>query len=65
MASAVNVPGRVAVLDSGETIAFSTMFDFDGDETDDADQAVSVVAPLPTGGWAVILLDEFERVPLQ
>ena len=63
--SAVSVSQQIAILDSGEVAPFTNMFDFDGEETTDPQAAVSAIAQLPSGQWAVILFDEFEGVPLQ
>lgn len=63
--AAINLSNKTAVLEDGVTVLIDQMFDRDGEETDDPDLAISATVPLPDGRWAVILLDEYEGVPLQ
>lgn len=50
---------RVAVLEDGTEIPLETLLDCDGDETEDLDDAVVAVAPLPNGKWVTIDLTAF------
>lgn len=44
MAAAINRFGMVALLDDGTTVPITNLFDADGEETDDPDEAVTFVA---------------------
>lgn len=39
---------------AGYDLRISNMLDIDGDETDDPDEAASIVAELPDGWWLAI-----------
>lgn len=60
--SAINRSDCSAILDTGQIVHFSLMFDAEGNETDDVSECVCAVAPLPNGDWAVIDFSEFEQV---
>jgi hypothetical protein len=60
--SAINRTDGSAILDTGEIVHFSLMFDAEGNETDDVSECVCAVAPLPNGDWVVIDFSEFEQV---
>lgn len=59
---AINKSEGCAILDNGTFIHFALILDHDGEETDDASEAVVAVAPLPNGEWVVIDFSEFETV---
>ena len=49
---AVDMDRRIVFLDSGERCQISNMIDADGEETDQADDAVALVFPIAsTGRW--------------
>lgn len=57
---AVNVSDRVALTDDGMVIEFDTMFDRDGEETDDTNAATVAIVELPNGNWAVLAFRDFD-----
>lgn len=59
---AINRSECCAILENGTIIHFALMLDIHQDETDDVNEAVVAVAPLPDGRWAVIDFSEFETV---
>lgn len=56
---AVNVKQRLALWSNGEITHLDKLFDRDGFETEDADDAVAATAPHPRRGWACIDLRAF------
>ncbi len=60
--TAINRTEACAILDTGQIVHFSVMLDMEGNETDDIEECVCAVAPLPNGDWAVIDFSEFEQV---
>lgn len=60
----INKDMRCAVLEDGRICEFSTMYDRDGEETNDIAAAVTVVAPHPEGAWLVLHMRDFEGVTL-
>ena len=59
---AVDRHERIAITTDGDVCSITNMFDEDGCETDDPDEALSAVAALPNGEWAAIDLTMFEPV---
>ena len=59
---AVNVESGIALDAEGRALVIASMFDADGDETEDPEAAVAVVAQHPNGSWWAIDLRAFERV---
>lgn len=59
---AINRREASAILENGTIIHFSLMLDMDGEETDDMEQSIVAVAPLPDGNWCVIDFSQFETV---
>lgn len=53
--------GRYAVLEDGTMLPITNLFDIDGDETDDPDEAVSFVAG-EGGVWVSGSCDDFPEV---
>lgn len=60
--SAINLYERLAILDDDQVVKLISMFDIDGEETDDPEEAITAVAELPGDYWEVVDLEEFERV---
>lgn len=61
--SAISLEELLVLLESGECIPITRMVDIDGDETDDIDFAIAVVAgPTSDGQWLTIDLTGFEEV---
>jgi len=60
--TAINRTEACAILDTGQIVHFSVMLDMEGNETDDIEECVCAVAPLPNGDWAVIDFSVFEQV---
>ena len=59
--SFVNVTDRYVMLESGESVPITNLFDVDGDETEeDADVVAVVAGPDPEGMWLTVDLSEFE-----
>lgn len=52
--------GKIA-WDDGSITTVSNAFDEDGDETDDLDHAVAIVAQAPDGWWHSMPISMFER----
>lgn len=61
---AINRKQRVALLGNGSIVHFTSMFDCDGDKTNNSDEAYRAVAQLPSGTWACISLDQFEPIEI-
>lgn len=57
---AINRRLRAALFATGEVVAFSTLIDGDGEETDDFDDARAGVVQAPDGGWCAVKFGEFE-----
>ena len=60
--SMVNVFQRFAVLTTGEVLLLTNLLDDEGEETDNLDEAVSVVAPMADGRWIAINLRMLKKV---
>ena len=60
--SMVNVFQRFDVLTSGEVLLLTNLLDDEGEETDNLDEAVSVVAPMADGRWIAINLRMLKKV---
>ena len=58
MIEAINLHDRQALLTTGEVIPITELFDDEGDETDDPDEAVAFVAGRP-GLWINALVDDY------
>jgi hypothetical protein len=61
-AIAVNYRERLVLFEDGSTAPFVAMFDHDGDPTDDADEASSVVVMHDSGWWLALFEGDFEHV---
>lgn len=57
---AINRRMKIAVTDTDELCDFDTMFDIEGDETNDPDECVVAIVRLPNGLFEVIKLGDFE-----
>jgi hypothetical protein len=55
---AINLDARKILLDNGAVVPITNMFDEQGHDTDDTDEAMSVVAGDDEQGWYSILLEE-------
>jgi len=55
---------RVALLSDGSTVPIVALFDCDGEETDDPDEAVAFTAGEP-GRWFSGLCADYEEVTVQ
>lgn len=62
--AAISKEERCAVLTDGRICEFSTMYDAEGDETDEIESAVVAVAPHPEGAWLVLHFRDFDGVTL-
>lgn len=60
--TAINRRMKIAVTDTYEIVDFDSMFDIEGDETDDPEDCVVAVVHLPDGMWEVIKLGDFEKL---
>jgi len=56
---------KFAVLTNGWIVGFSSMYDIDGDETDDIEIAQHALVSAPDGTWITIKLDYFKSPLLQ
>jgi hypothetical protein len=54
----INLDARRIRLDNGAVVPIINMFDDEGQDTDDPDEAVSIVAGDDTQGWYSLLLEE-------
>lgn len=61
-AVAINRTRGLVFYDDGSMAEMQYFVDRFGDETDDILEAISAVAPMPDGRWAVIDLTQFETV---
>jgi hypothetical protein len=61
-AIAINRQQRTVLYNDGTCAQMQHFVDRFGDETDDVKEAISAIAPLPDGRWAVIDLTKFEAV---
>jgi hypothetical protein len=61
---AVSIKNRVAITDSGCECPITNMFDEDGDETTEDDEAVVIVVKVSVECWVVVNMDEFEDASL-
>lgn len=62
--AAISKEERCAVLTDGRICEFATMYDAEGDETDEVEAAVIAVAPHPEGTWLVLQLHEFDGMTI-
>ena len=60
--AAVNIPERLALTGDEQTCAITNLFDVEGDETDDEDDAVSAVVCVNEHCWVVIELADYATV---
>lgn len=60
----VDLDRRYVVLNSGDTLPLTNMFDDDGEECE-ADSAVSIVAGTDDSGWYSVRLEWLEPATLQ
>lgn len=64
--SCVNCAERIAIMEDGQVLTVTHLFDKFGDDTEDEDEAVACVAGPDSGGmWVSIDLTAFDEVPLQ
>lgn len=61
---ALHLGQRLALLDNGEIVPITNLFDAEGDETDSADDAISFVSGRDNTWFAGITAD-FETAPVQ
>lgn len=61
-AEAISRKCKLVFLRDGEVLPMQNFVDRFGDDTDDVDEAISAIAPLPDGRWVVIDLTQFETV---
>lgn len=61
-AVAINRKQGLVFLDDDSYSKMQHYVDRFGDDTDDAEEAVSAIAPLPDGRWLVIDLTQFDIV---
>jgi hypothetical protein len=59
---AVCYPLRLVVLDDGTECPITNLFDAEGDETDDIDEATAAVAKIDDDNWLSIDLTQFDPV---
>jgi hypothetical protein len=59
---AIHRARKVAITDGGQECPFTNLYDREGDEVDDAMDAISAVCQLPSGQWAAIDLTQFDPV---
>lgn len=52
---------RSIILTNGESVHLAKLYDLDGDETEDADFAVSALGKLACGRWVIVDLDSFDN----
>lgn len=55
---------KCAITDEGVPLPFIKMF-FDGEETNNAQKAITAIVQLPSGEWYVVNLADHERNKLQ
>lgn len=60
---AVNVPNRLALTDTDRICEITNLYNEDGEETDDEDEAVTAVARLDDRNWFAIELADYEARP--
>ncbi len=60
--TAINSSEEIAICDDDVVVPFVKMFSADGNETEDVDDAFTVIVQLPDGMWEVIELDDFDPV---
>lgn len=60
---AVNVPSRLALTDTDRICEITNLYNEDGEETDDEDEAVTAVARLDDHNWFAIDLADYEARP--
>jgi len=58
---AVNLATQTALAESGEILEFDSMYDFEGDETENPDEAKTAILEGKDGRWYVIDLTLFEK----
>jgi len=56
----VNLTKKIVHVDDGD-VPITSMYDFEGDQTDDADEACVIVAQDPKGAWRTIDLRGFSE----
>ncbi len=52
---------KIAVTEDGSECPFTDMLDWQGEETEDVDEAVAAICQLPDGRWCAIDLSAFDR----
>jgi hypothetical protein len=60
----IHLAGRLALLDSGETVPITTLLDMAGDETTDETEAVAFVCGVGRH-WFCDALDGYDRATVQ
>lgn len=61
---AINRTQRYSLLANGQQVEWDELFDSDGEETDDMDQAASATCMLPNGEWVTLDLTCWEVVTI-
>lgn len=61
-ALAINRTIGTVFLNDGSIVKMQNFVDRFGDDTDDVEEAIKAIAPLPDGKWLVIDLTQFENV---
>lgn len=60
--NAVSLSQRIVLLDDGTTLPFANMISADGEETDDIQEAVVIIAEGPHDRWYTVNLRDYEPV---
>lgn len=61
---AINRADMIAVTDDGRVGTITNMFDADGEETDDIEEAITAVIRLADDEWYTVALDDYEATRL-
>jgi hypothetical protein len=61
----VNVTLGIAIMEDGQELPITNVFDDDGDDCDIADAVACVAGPDRAGKWVSIDLKQFERMAIQ
>lgn len=62
---AIHLRQRLAMLDDGQQVGITNLFDCDGDDTDNLDEAVALVAgPTSCGQWLTDSVGCFNEKPV-
>lgn len=61
---AINRADMIAVTDDGRVGTITNMFDADGEEADDIEDAIAAVIRLADDEWYTVALDDYETTRL-